>query len=308
MKRYGKGLAIVLALGLMLSVTAFAAPADADTLAGTYTDGEHTLIIAPDHTFIMEETGQNMEGEEFLLTVTGTAAEDGSFEITGLYDGEINLVEVASPEQVAADLARVIAAFEGGRAEDGNQEDKDGKAEEDRLPGTYTDGEHTLVIAEDLTFTMEKTGQNMEGVEFVLTVTGQFAEDGTFEINGLYDGEINLIEVASEEQVAADAQTVREAFEGGKVKEDEGITPGTYSDGEHTLVVAEDMTFTMEKTGQNMEGEEFVLLVTGTVTADGAVEITGLYDGEINLIEVASEEQVAADLATVEAALKGGRK
>ena len=85
------------------------------------------------------------------------------------------------------------------------------------------------------------------------------------------------------------------------------VEPGTYSDGVNTLVIADDMTFTMEKTGQNMEGTDFVLLVTGVVGADGSFTITGLYDGTINLMEVASADQVAADLASVESAYRGGK-
>lgn len=83
------------------------------------------------------------------------------------------------------------------------------------------------------------------------------------------------------------------------------VAPGTYTDGVYTLVIADDMTFSMDKTGQNMEGEDFVLTVTGTVDADGSFTITGLYDGDINLIEVASADQIAADLASVESAFRG---
>ena len=172
------------------------------------------------------------------------------------------------------------------------------------IAGTYSDGEHTLVIADDLTFTLEKTGQNLEGEDFVMLVTGTVTEDGVFTITGLYDGEINLVEVASEEQLAADLATVEAAFAGGKVGG--GVVPGSYTDGTLTLLIADDMTFTMEKTGQNLEGEDFVMLVTGTVTEDGVFTITGLYDGDINLVEVASEEQLAADLASVEAVYAAG--
>ena len=172
------------------------------------------------------------------------------------------------------------------------------------IAGTYSDGEHTLVIADDLTFTLEKTGQNLEGEDFVMLVTGTVTEDGMLTITGLYDGDINLVEVASADQLAADLATVEAAFAGGKVGG--GVVPGSYTDGEHTLVIADDMTFTMEKTGQNLEGEDFVMLVTGTVTEDGVFTITGLYDGDINLVEVASEDQLAADLASVEAVYAAG--
>ncbi len=172
------------------------------------------------------------------------------------------------------------------------------------IAGTYSDGEHTLVINPDLTFTLEKTGQNLEGQDFVMLVTGTVTEDGVFTITGLYDGEINLVEIASADQLAADLATVEAAFAGGKAGG--AVTPGTYTDGENTLVIAEDFTFSMEKTGQNLEGQEFVLLVTGTVTEDGVFTITGLYDGEINLVEIASADQLAADLASVESAFAAG--
>ena len=272
---------VMVAAVMIISMTAFAA------------EEIYPITVNEDHTFSMEKTGQNMEGEEFVLTVTGTINEDGSFVIDGLYDGEINLIDVASEEQLKADEASVAAALAALEGED------------DGLPGTYTDGEHTLIIADDLTFTMEKTGQNMEGEDFTMLVTGKFSEDGTFVIEGLYDGEINLVEVASEEQLKADYETVQKAFDGGKVKDD--ALPGTYTDGEHTLIIADDLTFTMEKTGQNMEGEDFTMLVTGKFSEDGTFVIEGLYDGEINLVEVASEEQLKGDYATVQKAFEGGK-
>ena len=301
MKRMSKILSLLLALCLALSVSAFASaepsaePSGETSLAGTYTDGTHTLVINDDLTFTMEKTGLNLEAEEFTMLVTGVFSEDGTFVINGLYDGEINLVEVASADQLAADEATVAAAFAGG------------KVAEEGLAGTYSDGTHTLVINEDLTFTMEKTGLNLEAEEFTMLVTGVFSEDGTFVIDGLYDGEINLVEVASADQLAADEATVAAAFAGGKVggASAGAVAPGTYTDGTNTLVIAEDMTFTMEKVGLNLEAEEFTMLVTGTVEADGTFVINGLYDGEINLIEVATADQIAADLASVQAAYQG---
>ena len=211
MKRMSKILSLLLVLCLVLSVSAFASaepsaePSGETSLAGTYTDGIHTLVIADDLTFTMEKTGLNLEAEEFTMLVTGVFSEDGTFVINGLYDGEINLVEVASADQLAADEATVAAAFAGG------------KVAEEGLAGIYSDGTHTLVINEDLTFTMEKTGLNLEAEEFIMLVTGVFSEDGTFVIDGLYDGEINLVEVASADQLAADEATVAAAFAGGKV-------------------------------------------------------------------------------------------
>ena len=185
---------VMVAAVMIFSITAFAA------------EEVYPITVNEDHTFSMEKPGKNMEGEEFVLTVTGTINEDGSFVIDGLYDGEINLIEVASEEQLKADEASVAAALAAREGED------------EGLPGTYSDGEHTLIIADDLTFTMEKTGQNMEGEDFTMLVTGKFSEDGTFVIEGLYDGEINLVEVASEEQLKGDCATVQKAFDGGKAE------------------------------------------------------------------------------------------
>lgn len=178
------------------------------------------------------------------------------------------------------------------------------------IAGTYTDGVNTLVIAEDLTFRMEKTGENMDGAAFALTVTGTVTEDGVFTLDGLWDGELNVFEMATDDQKAGDLASVEAVFALGRADASgepsgEGVTPGTYTDGVNTLVIAEDGTFTMEKTGQNMEGADFVLTVTGTVDAAGSFAIDGLFDGDINLIEIATEEQLAADLASVVAAYNG---
>ncbi|MGM9613949.1 MAG: hypothetical protein ACI3W7_00290 [Oscillospiraceae bacterium] len=178
------------------------------------------------------------------------------------------------------------------------------------IAGTYTDGVNTLVINDNLTFIMEKTGENMDGAAFSLTVTGTVTEDGVFTLTGLFDGELNVFDMATDDQKAGDLASVEAVFAMGKVDASgepsgEGVAPGTYTDGVNTLVIADDLTFKMEKTGQNMEGDEFVLTVTGTVDAAGNFAIDGLFDGDINLIEVATEDQVAADLASVVAAYNG---
>lgn len=176
------------------------------------------------------------------------------------------------------------------------------------IAGEYADG---LVVAEDGSFTMEQTGANMEGAEFVLTVTGTITEDGKATITGLFDGDIDLVELATEEQKAGNIAAVEAAFAKGKIgasgePSGEGAAPGTYTDGVNTLVIAEDGTFKMDKTGQNMDGADFTLTVTGTVDADGNFTIDGLYDGDLNVFEMATEEQVAGDLASVIAAYNGG--
>jgi hypothetical protein len=104
--------------GAAMTFEEFAAqyvPAGDDGLAGTYTDGVNTLIVAEDGTFIMDKTGQNMEGEDFVLTLTGTITEAGEVTIEGMFDGDINLVELASEDQMAEDIASVEAAFAAGK-------------------------------------------------------------------------------------------------------------------------------------------------------------------------------------------------
>ena len=219
MKKMSKILTLILALCLALSLGAFASaepsgepsgdPSAEGGLAGTYTDGVNTLIIADDLTFTMDKIGQNMEGAEFVLTVAGTVDEAGTFTLTGLFDGDINLIEMATEEQKAADLASVEAAFAAGKADASGEPSGEGAA-----PGTYTDGVNTLIIAADGTFTMDKIGQNMEGAEFVLTVTGTVDASGNFTITGLFDGDINLIEMATADQVAADLASVVSAYNG----------------------------------------------------------------------------------------------
>ncbi len=67
------------------------------------------------------------------------------------------------------------------------------------MPGTYG----ALVIADDMTFTMEQAGENMDGAAFTLLV-----------IDGLYDGEINVGELATEEQLAGNYAALYEAYNG----------------------------------------------------------------------------------------------
>ena len=165
-------------------------------------------------------------------------------------------------------------------------------------PGTYTDGEHTLVIADDLTFSMNKTGTNMDGAEFVLTVTGVVTEDGKFTVTGLFDGDLDLIAVASEEQIAGDLATVEEVYAAATAS---GEPSGDAPAGD--IVVNEDGTFVLQKTGTNMDGAEFAMTVTGVINDDGSVTLTGIYDGDLNVMELATEEQIAADTASVLEAL-----
>ena len=176
-----------------------------------------------------------------------------------------------------------------------------GEAPAGVVPGTYADGDNILVIADDMTFTMETAGANIEGAAFVLTVAGTVTADGVFTITSLKDGDIELIEMATEEQKAENLATVEATYAAAAGTAPKGVVPGTYTDGTLTLIIADDMTFTMDKAAENMDGAAFTLTVAGTVTADGVFAITSLKEGDIELIELATEDQKAADLASVEA-------
>lgn len=165
------------------------------------------------------------------------------------------------------------------------------------VPGTYTDGTYILVIADDMTFIMEQTGENMDGAAFVLTVTGTVTEDGVFAVTGLFDGDLDLMELASEEQIAGNLATVEAVYAAATASGEPSGEPAG------DIVVNDDGTFTMQKTGTNMDGAEFAMTVTGIVNADGSVTLTGIFDGDLNVLELATEDQIAADTASVLAAL-----
>ena len=78
---------------------------------GTYTDGTRTIIIGEDSTFVMTTPGQNMEGQEFELTVTGEIGEDNEISITGVFDGDLDLTELASEEQIEENIEIATALF-----------------------------------------------------------------------------------------------------------------------------------------------------------------------------------------------------
>ena len=165
-------------------------------------------------------------------------------------------------------------------------------------PGTYTDGSQTLVINDDLTFTMDQIGQNMEGADFVLTVTGTVTEDGVFTVTGVFDGDLDLSELATEEQLANNLAVVEEVYAAATAS---GEPSGEAPAGD--ITVNDDGTFVMHKTGQNMEGAEFAMTITGVINDDGSVTLTGIYDGDLNVLELATEAQIAADTASVLEAL-----
>ena len=127
MKRITSILSLVMIFCLLLSVGAWAsgepsgepsgeasgeASGEPSGEAGTYTDGVSTLVIAGDGTFTMETVGENMDGGEFVLTVIGTVT-DGVFTITGVFDGDMDLTQLASADQLAENLATVEALANG---------------------------------------------------------------------------------------------------------------------------------------------------------------------------------------------------
>ena len=99
MKLLQKVLAVTAAAALVLPMTAFAA------------EEALPITVNDDNTFVMEKTGQNMEGEEFILTLTGKINDDGTFVIDGFYDGDINLIDLVSEDQLKADEESVAAAL-----------------------------------------------------------------------------------------------------------------------------------------------------------------------------------------------------
>lgn len=302
MKHMTRILTLVLALCMLFTLGAFASGEPSGQPSGepvgikpgTYVDGANTLVIADDMTFTMEKVGINMDGAEFAMVVKGVVEND-AFVITGIFDGEFDVFSLATEDQIAADLASVEAAYAAGSAS--------GEAA-GVVPGTYTAGDHVLVIADDMTFSLEKAGENMDGAAFNLTVSGTVTVDGVFTITSLKDGDIELIEMATADQLAADLATVVDTYAAATAAP-AGVAPGTYTDGVNTLVIADDLTFVMNKTGANMEGAAFTLTVAGTVTPDGVFTITSLKDGDIELIEMATADQLAADLASVQAAFAG---
>ena len=209
MKHLSKILVLILSLCLVLSLGAFASgepsgdpsgepSAEAGAVQpGTYTDGVQTLIIADDLTFTMDQIGQNMEGEEFTLHVSGTVTEDGVFTITGLTDGAVELIELATEEQLAGNLAAVEEVYAAATAS--------GEPSGDAPAGD-------IVVNDDGTFIMQKTGTNMDGAEFAMTVTGILNDDGSVTLTGIFDGDLNVMELATEEQIAADTASVLEAL------------------------------------------------------------------------------------------------
>ena len=157
----------------------------------------------------------------------------------------------------------------------------------------YHDGTGTVsTMSVDATSVWNATGvSNIDA----LTVAAGGVVNGTVTVDGVevdvskggaWEGDIVVTGAAASGEASGNAAG--------------GIVPGTYG----KLTVNADGTFIMEKTGQNLEGAEFVLYVSGVVQGDEFV-ITSLSDGAVELIEMATDDQKAADLASVYEAYNG---
>jgi hypothetical protein len=191
MKRLSKILALSLALCMVLSAGAFASgdPSGeaAGIQAGSYTDGVNTLVVAEDGSFTMDKTGQNMEGEDFVLTLTGTIAADGTITIDGMFDGDINLIDLATEEQMADDLASVQSALDAGAATGLSAEE------------AYVEYIHEFLLAE-LEVNSSMTIDQIEDEFMPLIEAGDYT---SFPADMLYSGMLNSGVAMTFEEFAA---------------------------------------------------------------------------------------------------------
>jgi hypothetical protein len=191
MKRLSKILALSLALCMVLSAGAFASgdPSGeaAGVQAGSYTDGVNTLVVAEDGSFTMDKTGQNMEGEDFVLTLTGTIAVDGTITIDGMFDGDINLIDLATEEQMADDLASVQSALDAGAATGLSAEE------------AYVEYIHEFLLAE-LEVNSSMTIDQVEDEFMPLIEAGDYT---SFPADMLYSGMLNSGVAMTFEEFAA---------------------------------------------------------------------------------------------------------
>jgi len=104
-----KILAFTTAASLMMSAAVFAAPAAEEI---TFQDETGSIVVSPDNSFIVTTQGQNMEGAAFDLYVIGSADENGTITLTSLTDGQVELIEMASEEQLANDTATAQALYQ----------------------------------------------------------------------------------------------------------------------------------------------------------------------------------------------------
>ena len=53
-----------------------------------------------------------MEDQEFILTVKGMVGNEGELSITGVFDGDLDLTELASEDQINENLTIAEALYE----------------------------------------------------------------------------------------------------------------------------------------------------------------------------------------------------
>ncbi len=168
-----------------------AASAAGDTSEAAYQEYLHQWLIAEDE--VNETMTEDIRENEFMPLIY--AGDYETFPAEMLWNGMLNNGSPLTYEEWAAQ--------QGGAA-----------APAGIVPGTYTADGNTLVINDDLTFTMSKTGENMDGAGFNLTVTGT-AESGDFVVTGLFDGDLDLMSLATEDQIANDTASVRATYVNG---------------------------------------------------------------------------------------------
>ncbi len=102
-------LAIAVAACFLITSLVFAAPEGSEI---TFQDETGSITVAPDNTFVVVKEGQNMEGNPFELYVKGSIDEEGNVTVTSLTDGQVELLEMASEEQLAGDIATVEELYQ----------------------------------------------------------------------------------------------------------------------------------------------------------------------------------------------------
>jgi len=145
------------------------------------------------------------QGKEAQLKADLDAALDPDAECIKNFTGTADVDQ--APPGVVFPLA-----YEEWFAQNGGEQAKDEKVKV-AAPGTYTDGTNTMVIEEDNTFVLTTIGKNMEGQEFALTVKGKISEEGDLSITGVFDGDLDLTQLASEEQIQENLEIAKAVYE-----------------------------------------------------------------------------------------------
>ena len=102
-------LALTTVICILMSSTVFAAPVAEEA---AFKDETGEIVVAEDHTFVLTTEGRNMEGDPFVLYVVGFVDENGDITITSLTDGQIELLELASEEQLSQNIAVAEALYQ----------------------------------------------------------------------------------------------------------------------------------------------------------------------------------------------------